>query len=209
MNPTSTPNSDPNGQVPNGTDPTGQVPTPQGQVPSGQPQGNVPIDNLPQSWQDHIKKLRENEASARVELNKLNAEKKQQEEAAKAKEQQELQEQNKHKELSDIRQSEIDKLKAEIAQRDSEIAKRDYEALKAKVATKHGLAPELAMRLVGTTEDELDKDAAALKKITGESQKGAPGNGPNPRPAGAPSIEQREKEDFERLRRSGRYGHIA
>jgi hypothetical protein len=169
--------------------------------------------------QPTLEELQAQLAASEAEKNKFLADnlkyrekQREQAEAAKAKEaldkaaeEKLLQEQNQHKELAEKRKAEIDKLQAEIAQRDSEIAKRDYEALRAKVATKHGLAPELAMRLVGTTEDELDIDAAALKKITGESQKGAPGNGPNPKPAGQMTPEALKEQFKKELRGTGQY----
>ncbi|HEX3643823.1 MAG TPA: hypothetical protein VHV10_21240 [Ktedonobacteraceae bacterium] len=204
----------PPGTDPSNVDPTGTPPAHganSGSHGDPSPTSTPTLEELQRQFADlqatHTKVLTDNQKYRQ---------KKQEQEAAdeakkaldKAAEEKLLQEQNQHKELAEKRKAEIDKLQAEIAQRDSEIAKRDYEALRAKVATKHNLAPELSMRLVGTTEDELDIDAAALKKITGESQKGAPGNGPNPKPAGAPSIEQREKDETERLRRSGRYGTI-
>ncbi len=117
-----------------------------------------------------------------------------------------LKEQGEFKTLADQLAAEKLQLEQEIAQRDAEIAKRDHEALRAKVATKHGLAPELAMRLSGQTEDELNADAAMLKKIVGEQVQQArqPGNSPGPKPA-QPTDEQRRQTMVNSQRATGHY----
>lgn len=74
----------------------------------------------------------------------------------------------------------------EIASKDKEIegfkakvAKYENDALRSKIAAEFGLAPELAGRLNGTTEDELKKDAQALQQIVGTG-KAAPLGDPEP-----------------------------
>lgn len=54
---------------------------------------------------------------------------------------------------------------AENATLKAQLATRDRDALRAKVAAKHKLPADLASRLTGDSEDDLDKDAAKLAKL--------------------------------------------
>jgi hypothetical protein len=62
--------------------------------------------------------------------------------------------------LADDRQAQIELLQAQIADRDAADLKRT-------VAAKHKLPPDLAARLVGETEAELEADAKTLAKLVG------------------------------------------
>ena len=61
----------------------------------------------------------------------------------------------------------------------AKIAKYENDALRTKIASEFGLAPELAGRLNGATEDELKKDAQTLQQIIG-ARKSAPLADPEP-----------------------------
>ncbi len=108
-----------------------------------------------------------------------------------------LKEQGEFKTLADNLAAEKEGLQQEIAARDAEIAKRDHEALCLKVATAHGLSSELAARLTGQTEDELNADAALLKKsIDGQAQQALSkqlGNLPGPPQKEATSAQRQEQ----------------
>jgi hypothetical protein len=77
----------------------------------------------------------------------------------------------------------LEKAEAEKEQLKTELAKRDREALLNKVATKHKLPAEIAARLVGETEADLEKDAEKLAKVVQTQQTPPAGNGQRPRPA--------------------------
>ena len=77
--------------------------------------------------------------------------------------------------------SALEESKQKVAGYDSQIAERDakisaYEAsiLKSNIAATYGLAPELAERLSGDTEETLRADAEKLAAIVGKSHKVAP-----------------------------------
>jgi hypothetical protein len=148
-----------------------------------------------------IKKL-EDEAFKRREADRKRREQEQQAEAARL---EQLQRNGEFEQLTKTQQAAIDELKAQLAEKDAEIAKRDYDALRAKVATKHGLPAELAARLVGQTEEELNADAAQLKKLI--PTLASPGNAPNPKPA-SNTPEDLSKHYEKKLRASGSYFKI-
>jgi len=80
--------------------------------------------------------------------------------------------------LATEREAELERLKGELT-------KRDRDALKAAVAAKHRLSPALADRLAGDTEEDLDRDAAALAKLVAareapDTEAGAGTKGPTP-----------------------------
>lgn len=58
--------------------------------------------------------------------------------------------------------SETEKLREELADRDSKLEA----ILRAKIAAEHGLDADLAERLRGVTEEELEEDAKKLAKLT-------------------------------------------
>jgi uncharacterized protein DUF4355 len=60
----------------------------------------------------------------------------------------------------------LEQEKARAADLEQQLKQRDHDALKARVAAKHKLPAELAERLRGETEEDLDKDAQALAKLS-------------------------------------------
>lgn len=185
------PTTEPTLTAPNGQTPPHGTPT--------TPNGKTPLETLPADVREYIEKLRTEAKTARLE-NETLTKAKQQEEAEK------MRQQGEYKTLAEKFEAEAKMLQAEIAKRDAELAKRDYEALRTRVAARHGLAPELATRLVGQTEEELETDAQALKKLTAEST-ARPGNSPNPK-GGAQTVEDRVHEQVQKMSRSGLYGTL-
>jgi hypothetical protein len=188
-------NVDPNSNPPvNVTNPTPNV----GQgTPEELKQQLVEAQQKLAKFEDEAFKAREKERK-----------RKEQEAADKAALEAKLKEQGEFKTLADNLAAEKQRLEQEIAQRDAEIAKRDHEALRAKIATKHGLAPEFAARLNGATEAELEADAIALKALVVEQTQQAlskqQGNKPGP-PAGKPTQEQAKQQMTKKLGTTGIY----
>jgi hypothetical protein len=89
------------------------------------------------------------------------------------------------KDAEDARLSDIDKANKKALDAEARAIAADKRA----AAARHGLPPELAARLVGSTEAEIEADAQALKKLipTAEAKPantGTPAGG-DPKPAGA------------------------
>ena len=63
---------------------------------------------------------------------------------------------------------------SQIAERDAKISAYEVSIMKSNIAATYGLAPELAQRLSGETEEELKADAEKLSAIVGKSHKVAP-----------------------------------
>ena len=63
---------------------------------------------------------------------------------------------------------------SQIAERDAKISAYESSIMKANIAAVFGLAPELAERLSGDTEEALKADAEKLAAIVGKSHKVAP-----------------------------------
>ena len=63
---------------------------------------------------------------------------------------------------------------SQIAERDAKINAYEISIMKSNIAATYGLAPELAARLSGDTEDDLKADAEKLANIIGKSHKVAP-----------------------------------
>lgn len=63
---------------------------------------------------------------------------------------------------------------SQIAEKDAQIGKYQMSILKSNICSTLGLAPELANRLAGTTEEELMEDAKNLISIVGKNQRVAP-----------------------------------
>src|SRR5687767_9436236 len=153
------------GSTPN-SDASGQTSNPQsGSTPSGTPQQKTPISSLPEDIQAYIKVLRKSDEDARK---LLEAEQR----AKEAAEQARLAEQGKFKELFQQEQARARQLEAERDQ-------QRRENLLSRIATKHGLPPELASRLVGETEEDLNADALTLKKLAQVQVQVQQGNSPN------------------------------
>ena len=130
-----------NGQPPAGTD--ADANTQQGEAQD--------VKALPAWAQTLISQVR---AEAAANRRKASEYEKQQQAAEQAR----LAEQNRWEELAKQYKADLDKLAAE---RDAE----RRAALVSRVALKHNLPPELADRLKGATEEELEQDAARLSKL--------------------------------------------
>lgn len=63
---------------------------------------------------------------------------------------------------------------SQIAERDAKISAYEVSIMKSNIAATYGLAPELAQRLSGDTEEDLKADAEKLSQIVGKSHKVAP-----------------------------------
>ena len=63
---------------------------------------------------------------------------------------------------------------SQIAERDARISAYEVSIMKSNIAATYGLAPELAQRLSGNTEEELKEDAEKLSVIVGKSHRVAP-----------------------------------
>ena len=63
---------------------------------------------------------------------------------------------------------------SQIAERDAKISAYEVSIMKSNIAATYGLAPELAQRLSGSTEEELKEDAEKLSLIVGKSHRVAP-----------------------------------
>lgn len=63
---------------------------------------------------------------------------------------------------------------SQIAEMDAKISAYEVSIMKSNIAATYGLAPELAQRLSGETEEELKADAEKLSAIVGKSHKVAP-----------------------------------
>lgn len=63
---------------------------------------------------------------------------------------------------------------SQIAERDAKISAYEVSIMKSNIAATYGLAPELAQRLSGDTEEALKADAEKLALIIGKSHKVAP-----------------------------------
>lgn len=63
---------------------------------------------------------------------------------------------------------------SQIAERDAKISAYEVSIMKSNIAATYGLAPELAQRLTGDTEEALRADAEKLALIVGKSHKVAP-----------------------------------
>jgi hypothetical protein len=192
------------------TNPSNNITDPSNVDPNSNPPVNVTNPTLNVS-QGTPEELQQQLVEAQQKLAKFEQEafqarekerkRKEQEAADKAALELRLKEQGEFKTLADQLAAEKERLQQEIAQRDAEIAKRDHEALCVKVATAHGLAPELAARLTGQTEGELNADAAAFKKSISEQKSG---NLPGPPPKQQTQA-QRTNEMANKQRTTGMY----
>lgn len=191
-----------------GNENTSNVP---GDAQGDQPENPQPnVGNLPsqgdgspsiEALQAKIAKL-EDEAFKRREADRKRREQEQQAELAR---QEQLRRNGEFEQLTKTQASAIEELRAQLEQQQAEIAKRDYNELRAKVAAKHGLPAELAARIVGQTEEELNADAAQLKKLV--PTLASPGNAPNPKP-GVVTPEDLSKHYEKKMRASGIYFKI-
>lgn len=145
-----------------------QTQTNQTQQPNTGNNAQTPISALPPDIQEYIGRLRR-EAEQANEKVKAEAETKRKADEA------QLKEQNKFKELAELREK-------ELADERAERAKLQRDILVANMVTKHGLKPQLAKFLTGATEAELDAQAAELAKevkppTAANTEGGSGGNG--------------------------------
>ena len=75
------------------------------------------------------------------------------------------------KELVDPQQ--VATVESQLAETTATLTAAQTEATRWRVALETGLPPDLAARLVGTTEDEMRDDATKLKTLLGKQSKGA------------------------------------
>jgi hypothetical protein len=170
-------NADPNAQAAQGQQPPAQAATPNAQAATGS-QPNTQIDYKAEyeklngkhtEMLGEVKNLRERVKS----LDVIEAEKKTAEE-------QKLKEQGEYKTL-------LEKAEAEKKQLADQLVARDRADLLARVAKKHSLPDELASRLHGETEADLEVDAAKLAKLIpppASQQQARQGSTQSPPPAG-------------------------
>lgn len=106
--------------------------------------------------------------------------------------------------VAKAKDAELADLHARIAALEGEIATSQLETVRERVAAKHKLPPQLAARLRGASEAELEADARELAKVVvapkaPNTEFGKGNGGP-----GGSSVEQLKEE----LRRSGRYASV-
>lgn len=143
----------------------------EGQAPTTTeaPADNNADSQLPEWVQDpekafaEIKKLRSENANWRNELRELQSWRDQQETQKREAQEAEMREQNQFKELLEQRERELSELKAQIAQQQAQ-------QLRASIVSEFGLPEALADRLRGESEEELRKDAEALRGIMAPPQ---------------------------------------
>jgi hypothetical protein len=69
------------------------------------------------------------------------------------------------KEIEDAKLSDLERLQKQAKEANDRAEKAERAALRQQAAIKHQLTPDLAKRLQGDTENELDADAAELAKL--------------------------------------------
>lgn len=142
-----------------------------------QPEEDVGLEDLPQSWQEHIKDLRSENAGRRTKLQEI------EEEQERAREE-EMQRKEEWKELAEKRQGELDALAQEKETLERKLLVQD-------VAQEIGLPPNLADRLQGDTREELVKDAKELHSLVSQQAEPIPETPPDEE--GAEDVEDEEK----------------
>lgn len=126
-------------------------PTPQAGDNSAAPADAHDVKSLP-TWAQMLIKERGGEAqNLRKRLTDI-------EKAQQAADEQRLREQNQWQKLAEQYKADLDRVSAEKAQ-------ADRAALMGRIALKHNLPADLAMRLVGDTEEALEADAERLAKL--------------------------------------------
>jgi hypothetical protein len=116
------------------------------------------IDSLPPEAQSEIKKLRNEAKKARLQLREYEKTKQETETQKKAEEEKKL-----------VDSKDYDKLyakeKAEKEQLAADLKAERLERLRERIARKYDLPDELAARLRGDTEEDIEDDAKTLQKI--------------------------------------------
>lgn len=196
-------NAAPNGQASNGAVPPSQALNSDGQAPNETP-------NKPPLSREDLEAIaasaRKQAAEARVELNKLKAEKQQQEEAGRRAEEERLRQQGEYQKLLEQQAPEFERLRS---------VEQDYLALSASTHKQIDAEikdwPKEVKALVPSAEtpvhqrmDRLNEARAVLALVQQQARSQSPGNGPNPKPAGN-TPEDLSKQYEQRMRRSGGY----
>lgn len=142
------------------------------------------FNGLPKEAQDEIKRLREESKQHRLTARELEKRLKDFDAKAKAADDEKLVANQEGMKLAE-------KYKAEAEAARTELAKLQLTALRERIARKNGLPDELAARLRGETEDEINADAVELAKhIKPADDKGKkPGSSLTAIPGGSPSQE--------------------
>lgn len=198
-----------------GTKPTGGEPghnpspdpgkpnTDPGIPPAGTPPGGQPKPDETNGEKTYTKSEHEAGINRVVQLRlseEKERERKRQEDARVKAEEEAAEKAGEWKKIADLRQAEIEKLQAE-----NEKALR--EVLLSKIVSKHQLPDHWKSRLIGTTEAELDEDAARVAKDLAPPAAPRMGGGD----AGAGTVtskEAAEKAERDRMASSGRYSKI-
>ena len=157
-----------------------ETPAPQPPLPVATPPAPEPVKTDKTYTQDEVEQM----IKERLDREKSKREK----EAAEARTKAETEAAAKNQEwekLAKQRENELTETKRQLADRDLADKKR-------AVAEKIGLPPTLASRLIGTTDEELEKDAKALLETL---PKGKPANPPpaNPGIGGQPNETRAQK----------------
>ena len=145
------------------------------------------VEDLPDWAQSMIVDLRKENAGHRTKA-------KDAEKAAQEADERRLAEEKRWQELAEKRQAELEKASQELARVQREVLARD-------VAQAAGLPAALAARLRGTTREELEADAAELKKLIPTQTPGAPA-GPN-RSGGSSEMDDSRKAEIRQRFRLG------
>jgi len=165
---------------------------PAGTEANGKPEADNGALTVTPALQAHIDRIVEDR------LSRQRAQFKKQEEEQRAKAQAErLAEQGEFKLLAEQRA-------ARIAELEGELTTRELNTMRATVAARHKLPEHWISRLVGTSEAELDEDAARIAKDIAPPRAPAAEGGEHPRISTKQSVEKRVAE----LRKSGEYSAL-
>jgi len=138
--------------------PDGTETTP-GQEPSNAPEAanaSRGIDSFPEEAQDYIRRLRQEAAGYRNDLKAVNTS---------------------LKEYQDRDKTEQQRLEERAATAEKGLSATQLELQRYKVAAKKGIPLNLAERLRGTTQEELEADADKLKEDFGLAESESPNSG--------------------------------
>jgi len=196
-----TPNSNPGGQEPNGSDPKGQEPNSKGQEPNEPPKQKLSLD----AYEAIIAELREENAKARVKLQKHTDEQKKQATEAQAAEEARLKEQNQFKELAEKYGAKVQELEP-VQERYTALSTLLGDQIKAQVKE----WPKEVKDLLPDNDTPIEDRYAQVQKLQAfvdklQAQARQPGHGPNPKPAGDPTQDDLKQKEIQRLRATNKY----
>lgn len=140
------------------------------------------FNGLPKEAQDEIKRLREESKQHRLTARELEKRLKDFDAKAKAADDEKLTANQEYQKLAE-------KYKSEAEQAAKELAQLRVTALRERIARKNGLPDELAARLRGDTEDEINADAVELAKLIKPADEKGKKPGLTAVPGGSPSQE--------------------